>query len=258
MIYMAGQIIITDDITLLKISLSKELRKQRFSQEKISKILKLTQPMVSNYLSIDKKIPEHIKTHSRLIVEKIKKNKLPLFRTCVTFSEVSGKYYLARPEELMVDDKKSVIDDILRALNEIKDLNIKNLIPKVKINLAMSKENANTKRDIASVEGGLSFIEGRLSYFGSVGFDKSDHLASLLIYLKNISKGYNSIMNIKFDTFLLRSELKARYLSKDFKLASKDKDIDILLHKGGFGIEPCAYILGKDASDVIEKIRKII
>jgi predicted fused transcriptional regulator/phosphomethylpyrimidine kinase len=30
-----------------------------------------------------------------------------------------------------------------------------------------------------------------------------------------------------------------------------------LFHKGDFGIEPCAYIIGKDAVDVVNKLIKI-
>jgi len=47
------------------------------------------------------------------------------------------------------------------------------------------------------------------------------------------------------------------YLTKNFKLKGDIKNIDILLHKGDFGIEPCAYILGKDAVDVVKKVIEI-
>ena len=35
------------------------------------------------------------------------------------------------------------------------------------------------------------------------------------------------------------------------------KQVDILLHRGDFGIEPCAYILGKNAVEVVNKFLKI-
>ena len=47
-------------------------------------------------------------------------------------------------------------------------------------------------------------------------------------------------------------------LTKDFKLKNTDENFDILIHKGDFGIEPCAYILGNDAIEVADKLLKII
>ncbi len=47
------------------------------------------------------------------------------------------------------------------------------------------------------------------------------------------------------------------YLTKDFKLKDRLKKVDILLHKGDFGIEPCAYIVGENAVDVVNKLIKI-
>ena len=44
---------------------------------------------------------------------------------------------------------------------------------------------------------------------------------------------------------------------KILNLKKIKKNVDILLHKGDFGIEPCAYVLGKDAVDVIYKVIKI-
>ena len=54
-----------------------------------------------------------------------------------------------------------------------------------------------------------------------------------------------------------KSNFQYSSLTKDFKLKDTKKNIDILLHEGDFGIEPCAYILGKDAVDVANKIIKI-
>ena len=76
--------------------------------------------------------------------------------------------------------------------------------------------------------------------------------------------GVNSIMNIKYDKDLVKSGLESGLLTEDYKLKSSDKNkknidmIDMLLHKGAFGIEPCIYILGKDAMDVAKKVLKII
>jgi len=43
-----------------------------------------------------------------------------------------------------------------------------------------------------------------------------------------------------------------------FQLKEPGKDFDILIHKGDFGIEPCAYLLGKDAVDVTNKLLNLV
>ena len=64
-------------------------------------------------------------------------------------------------------------------------------------------------------------------------------------------------MNIAYSEIIKKSGFRYSSLTKDFKLKNSTKSIDILLHEGDFGIEPCAYILGKDAVDVVNKIIKI-
>ena len=65
-------------------------------------------------------------------------------------------------------------------------------------------------------------------------------------------------MNIAYVENLENSNYNIEYLTKDFNLKESKKQIDILLHKGDFGIEPCAYVLGKDAIDVSKKALRII
>jgi predicted fused transcriptional regulator/phosphomethylpyrimidine kinase len=64
-------------------------------------------------------------------------------------------------------------------------------------------------------------------------------------------------MNVAFIKNIEKTSFSYSTLSKDFKFEDGKKNVDILLHKGDFGIEPCAYILGKDAIDVVNKVIKI-
>ena len=65
-------------------------------------------------------------------------------------------------------------------------------------------------------------------------------------------------MNISFQDNINEEVFSVEHLKKNFELKTEEKPIDILLHKGDFGIEPCTYILGKDALDVSNKLIRLI
>ena len=64
-------------------------------------------------------------------------------------------------------------------------------------------------------------------------------------------------MNVAFIETVEKISFSYNHLSKDFKFEDGKKNVDILLHKGDFGIEPCSYVLGKNAVDVVNKVIKI-
>lgn len=257
MIYMGDKVFIVKekDIVDIKICLAKLLYKKRYSQKKISNILNITQPMVSNYLASNKKISKKIMNLSEDIINIFKLNNKIIFKSCITFNDSIGEFVLAKKEDLISDEKQQLINNLLEAINLLKEIDMKDLIPKVKVNIAMCSSNAQSPKDVASVEGGLIFVNNRLSYYGSVGFGKSNHLAKLLLKIKEKSDKINSIMNIR--NLKLEKNIKIRMLDKDFSVNQNLNDVDVLMHKGGFGIEPCAYIIGKNAMEVVNKLKKI-
>ena len=71
---------------ILKKSIAQHLYKNKFEQLTISKILDITQPMVSNYCNSIEKIPNNIKKLAENITKRIMENKIIKFQTCLTFS----------------------------------------------------------------------------------------------------------------------------------------------------------------------------
>ncbi|MHA1687202.1 MAG: thiamine-phosphate synthase family protein, partial [Candidatus Heimdallarchaeaceae archaeon] len=137
-----------------------------------------------------------------------------------------------------------------------KGKNITSLIPEIKINIAMSKENPKGTEDVASFLNGLIIADEKVAGYNGIRFGKSKHLSSLLLDLKS-KIDINAIMNIAYIKNLKNSDFKTAHLTKDYKFNNVKKQVDILLHEGDFGIEPCAYVLGKDAIDVVNKVIKI-
>lgn len=248
----------TEDTILLKKAIAINLYNKKIEQLKISKILNLSQPMVSNYLSSADKIPKEIFNLAKKISDKINNGDSTRFFTCITFSDsyLKGRYFIAEKNEVISDENSNIINNLSEAFLLLKGRNISRLIPEVKINIAMSKQKAKNSEDIAAFLNGLIIADDKVTNNNGIRFGKSKHLSSLLIYLKNHIK-INAIMNIAFIKNVEKFSFSYDYLSKDFKLENSKKNIDILLHKGDFGIEPCAYVLGKDAVDVVNKVIKI-
>jgi predicted fused transcriptional regulator/phosphomethylpyrimidine kinase len=253
-------VLITENQTVtLKKAIAKALYHRQIDQLKISEILNLSQPMVSNYLSSGEKIPNELSKYAEKIADKITKGNNIRFYTSISFSDqpLKGTYYIAQKNELISEEKIKIIDNLAEAFLILKGKNLNNLIPEVKINIAMAKENPVDSNDVAAFQNGLIIVDDRISSNNGIRFGKSKHLSSLLLDLRNIIY-INAIMNIAYVEDIVKTGLNVGYLTKDFKLKENKKKLDVLLHKGDFGIEPCAYVLGKDAIDVSKKILIIL
>lgn len=247
-----------DDSIVLKKAVAKSLYKKNIDQSKISSLLKLSQPMVSNYIGSKNEIPKNILELAEIISEKIVNGNLIKFYSCVSFEDrlLEGTFYIARKNEIISDEKNKIVDNLTEAFLLLKGKSIGGLMPEVKVNIAMAKDDAKTPEDVAAFLNGLIITDDKVTSNNGVRFGKSKHLSSLLLYLRDTIK-INAIMNIAYIDYLKKTDFNYSYLTKDFKLENKKKSVDILLHRGDFGIEPCAYILGKDAIDVVNKVIKL-
>jgi len=247
-----------EDTILLKKAIAVNLYGKKIEQSKISKILNLTQPMVSNYLSSNEKIPKEIFNLAEKISNRITNGHSTNFFTCITFTDnsVKGRYFIAEKNEIISDENSNIINNLIEAFLLLKGKDFSGLIPEVKINIAMAKQKARNSEDIAAFLNGLIIADDKITNNNGIRFGKSKHLSSLLLYLKN-HMNINAIMNIAFIKNIEKTGFSYGFLSKGFKLENTKKNFDILLHKGDFGIEPCAYVLGKNAVDVVNKVIKI-
>jgi predicted fused transcriptional regulator/phosphomethylpyrimidine kinase len=247
-----------NETILLKKAIAKALYSKKIDQSKISKILKLSQPMVSNYCSANDKIPKNISDLAEKISEEIINRNSVTFHTCISFDNkpLEGSFYIARENEIISDEKNKIIDNLTEAFLLLKGKNIGGLIPEVKVNIAMAKDNADNPEDVAAFLNGLIIVDDRVTSYNGIRFGKSKHLSSLLLSLRN-AINVNAIMNVAYINNPEKIGFNYSYLTKNFKLESKKKNVDVLLHRGDFGLEPCAYILGKDAVDVVNKVMKL-
>ena len=259
-VYMVEEAIFisSEETILLKKALAKTLYNTGIEQAKISEILEISQPMVSNYLNSEEKISKKFLDLAKKISEKIANNVSVNFYTGVLFSDkkIEGDYFIADKNEIISDENNKLVDNLTEAFLKLKGKNIAGLIPKVKINIAIAKENADSSEDVAAFLNGLIIVDEKIVGYNGIRFGKSRHLSSLLLDLKD-EMDINAIMNIAHIKNLKNTGLKIGHLTKNYKLKDDKKQVDVLVHDGDFGIEPCAYVLGKDAVDVVNKIIKI-
>ncbi len=261
MINMANEVFLVgrDETIQLKKALARILYDKCFDQSDISKMLNLSQPQVSNYCKSTDKIPKNIIDIAQEVSNKILKGDALNFQTCVSFSEktIDGHFFLADKNEILTDENSKILDNLKQAFFNISDKNLDDFIPEVKINIAMSKNMPKGPGDVASFLNGLIIVDDKITGYNSIRFGRSKHLSSILLKHKS-NIDFNAIMNIAYVTELEKAKLSVGFLTKDFEIKGSKKNYDLLIHKGDFGIEPCAYILGKDAVDVTDKLLKIV
>ena len=257
---MAEEAIFVDnkDTILLKKALARILYQKNFDQPSLSSLLDISQPMVSIYCKSKDKIPDNLLKIAEDIAEKILAGQPMVLNTCVCFSNepLEGSFFVARKNELIDDENNEIVNSLTEAFLLLKGRDISGLLPEVKINIAMAKEKAKHSDDVAAFLNGLIVADDRVIGYNGIRFGKSKHLSSLLLSLKQVLD-VNAIMNIAYIQDVNKTGFTYGFLTRDYKLRDKLKHVDVLLHEGDFGIEPCAYVLGNNAVDVVNKVLKI-
>ncbi len=239
-------------------NVSHSLSKKGIKQSIIAEKLGITQAMVSKYLLKDKESSKIIDRLSETTLNSIKNNlskeKLTqdLTNESINLMQSGGLCPICKKTNnlkecnacmnLGISNNENIIDNLNQAIKLIETANPIELMPEVSMNIAMCKIDAKTKSEVASIPGRIVKINNKVKASNQPQFNSSNYLANLL--LKNKKENINAIINIKYN--------------KEIDNAIKQADLkDIIIDKGSFGIEPSAYILGKDAIDVANKTIKI-
>ena len=226
-------------------------------QSVIADKLGITQAMVSKYLTKKPVKDELIENIGEKVIEIVRSNvtnedvSYEITQFCLDIMQkgelceiCSNKNNLIHCNACMKlgisEDKRSVIDNLKEAIRILEKSNPIRLMPNVMMNIAMRTKNAKGKADVASIPGRVVKINNKVKASNVPEFNSSSHLANKLLE----NKEFGAIMNIRYD----------RSIEKAIRKAGLK---DILIDKGSFGIEPCAYILGTDAIDVANKVIKI-
>ncbi|MFX1276756.1 MAG: bifunctional hydroxymethylpyrimidine kinase/phosphomethylpyrimidine kinase [Promethearchaeota archaeon] len=183
----------------------------------------------------------------------------------------------------LTEDKLDVINqikEIYSYVSTIKKFSV--LIPEVRLNISGSLPNAQSKNEIAGIEGRVTIINGYPHASGQIKFGVSDHTARLILAAKEFDKSINFATNLKYDEKIikliqektdlftyefiresqpdivkLKEHSTMQWLIKE-SIENTGKIPDIVWDKGAIGKEPIMRIFAKDSHDMISKLDKII
>lgn len=249
----------------LRIRVAHLLNDSGYTQADIASHLHVSQAMVSKYLTKavepSEELDEVSSEIARMITHRTDEKDILLYvcQTCFRWreggtictlhnlSECTVCTQLRSPD--LMNEKQHVIHNVKEALFILESTpSIVKLMPEVRMNIAMSVDNASNPMEVAAVPGRLVPVHGKVTAVSDPEFGASHHLASILLKTSN-----RAVINIRY-TEEIRSLFKKTGLSFT---SSPDEPADVLIDEGGFGIEPCAYIFGKDAVDAALKIQKV-
>jgi predicted fused transcriptional regulator/phosphomethylpyrimidine kinase/predicted transcriptional regulator len=216
-----------------------ELSERGTSQSKIARVLGITQPRVSHYLSNKKSIYysslsrrfgtslTELEGFARILADdasrsqidgiftlySIWKNMLFNGEVCAihqTESSISKDCSvcmdLRRPQTVFSNEVSSKQEEsiILRDLSDAIVLiesssEFPQIMPEVSVNIAMCKDNSKSKRDVAAIPGRISKIHGRARSFVLPEFGSSNHMSNVLLLFKCKLDHIRSVMNLRYD-----------------------------------------------------------
>jgi XRE family transcriptional regulator, thiamine biosynthesis regulator len=304
---------------------SHELHEKGESQRRIALLLGITQARVSYYLGKRKTqfslelatkfgiSQNDIASYSKLLAEdamrsqtdsiftlySIWKNLLFTGMICAAHqkesnvpSECSACMELFKPprETLEFSDQESedlqIVHEISQAISMLESsVYFPSIMPEVSVNIAMSRTNPKTARDIAAIPGRINRIHGRAKAFVLPEFGSSNHMSKVLLLANSKDPDLKSVLNIKYDD-AIGAALDDLGVPKRFTIAAKvprgtpsgnlniddavllrlsqiilsdQKNVPVvaLIDRGSEGVEPMTYLIGSKATDLCHIALKI-
>ena len=171
----------------------------------------------------------------------------------------------------LTTEKEKILSNIKEALNIAKRFEEKVLkyIPEVRTNIVMAKENASSINDVAAFPGRITIVKNKLAVFSEPEFGASKFLSKVLLEIMKKNPKIKALTCIKYlenmEKSLVKLGIKYTILSKPLRKDTiwiLEEEFngyeEVLIDKGGLGIEPVMYILGVNAIEVVKKAVKII
>lgn len=162
-------------------------------------------------------------------------------------------------------ERFEILEELERALEILSTCSsLEKLIPEVRTNIVMCTKSPKGVEDVAAFPGRLTFVNGSIRAFSKPEFNSSKHMSSILLAANSIDPNIRSAMCIKYNEKIEKSIVKCglrevvfdrfKYESVESFIRSLEKLGDVIVDKGGVGIEPVAYVFDKCAIDVAKRV----
>jgi XRE family transcriptional regulator, thiamine biosynthesis regulator len=215
--------LVEDVYPALNAQISKCLIKKGIKQSTIASYLGITQAMVSKYAAkshkinkeLEKAITEFSEKVAQEIIDKVSKENIATLVTKQSLQwiesgllcdhtkkkfkleDCSSCYNLLLPQTKK--EKQDIIRNLEQAVMLLEKQDLHELIPEVRMNIAMATTSATVKEDVASIPGRLIAIDNRLKALMKPRFGTSHFLSALLLQIKEHSPETNAIINFKYN-----------------------------------------------------------
>ncbi len=259
------------------------------SQPMINKILKNKQEYYLNNLK-EQGIPEEeIKNIVNILVEKIVKNKKEYLWTmaiielsiitreliCYSYKrkhrEIQDPCSLMQLYSVTTDPYLVEVKDVYRELASLPD--IQDYIPEVGTNIILLPPNARTFNEAIGFPGRIVKLNKGIRAVGPPTYGGSRHTARILLTVNKKWRSIRACIVLKRDKNITERAMKLGMktcLVSDYeneiellekikkKIAKRKEKCDIIDALPAKGMEPVIYVMGENAYDVLEKIKKLI
>ncbi len=241
------------------------LKDRGMGQNEIAEALQVTQAMVSKYLKMEPRVmggpvESYIFEMARELADGISAGKSraelteAFCRSCFRMRE-SGRFCsVHKVEDCRVcmnirgteeaGERSEAIRDVENAIRMLENMNLA-LIPEVRVNIARAIEGARGPNEIVAIPGRMVEIRGKLVALTHPEFGASRHLAGKLLEVMQERKDVRAVVNI----------LYSDEIGTAIELAGLKEDA--IIDEGGFGREPCAYILGRSATEAASRVMTV-
>jgi hypothetical protein len=179
-----------------------------------------------------------------------------------------------------VEERYRALNDLKKAAEMIESCeDFASVMPQVRVNIVMATSGAKSVSEVAGIPGRIVEVRGRAKVFMEPEFGSSSHLAGILLAAMEIDGSIRSVANIKYDEAIRgvmeRLELSIGWFDREALPAEKRGDEaaadlgvkavaesldhlpNVMVDKGGYGIEPVSYLFGGSAVEVAGKMIQI-
>lgn len=273
-------------VPVVRAETARRLSKAGLPQDRIAEHLGVSQAMVSKYL---RRAPELEGVGSARLVTDLaeasvtqaladeERGAIPAW--CPVCESLSARGFSCALQQIpklhecvrqdrtrATDDRARILDNLTLAAERIRRVELKQLVPEVRSNLAMARSDAQNIRDVAAFPGRLIELRGEIREIAPAEFGASTHLAEILLKLRRAQPRLSAILNLRYGDdvrhALKIAKMRARILRRTGKelVASipSEPAFDAVIDAGAFGIEPALYVLGESATDVVAKAERLL
>lgn len=158
---------------------------------------------------------------------------------------------------------------------------VSELIPESQSNLAMALENAVGAEQVAAVPGRIVKVDGRVKASSCPWFGASRHVARAILTAMRFNPRIRAAMNLRHGADVLEAAKALGWRISYYDRREEPEEVkkvegktipwgievavkraggvvpDLIYHEGDWGKEPMALVLGRDALEVVEKVKAL-